>query len=407
MDTPQQSSASPAQALQARFWFRLIRVACAAVVVLAIAVSVGMWMFTARNYVIWADEALDIAWSPDGNHVAAACKTGMIHVVEIEPGSRFIKSSRLIQPLEMSGNQGPFMLSGIQWSPNGKLLANQRNHNITVVDAQSGRHKHLLVHPDDQATFIMLWSPDSKFLAVSGLGDTRIWSMDSGKELRYLEHPMDAYETALEFCWSHGKNAEGMYESGWRPDCHWTGVRLTTMKRDIEGLVTTWNPDGSLLAILGASSEGPSDLMEGTIWSLDPNRIKATLQVPASFEGPAYTRFSTHSVQWSADSRSAAACFSLQEAGSSSIARVWWDVARSKMTVQDRLQSVPEEYRAPFFDYKLYTDGSHHRFSPDLERSALVQNFFIGPVSQPDSDGLTQFWKWCILRVFTKPKPAP
>jgi len=155
---------------------------------------------------------VNVAWSPDGTHVAAATARGakvwdvetghsMLHLPEdivysvawSPDGRRLATTSRdtTVRVWDTSADREVFLLSGhrwdvqaVAWSPDGRRLATAgRDHVIKIWDAVTGTELATLYGHRDEV-FSVAWRPDGQRLATASADRTvRIWDPRTGLEL--------------------------------------------------------------------------------------------------------------------------------------------------------------------------------------------------------------------------------
>lgn len=165
-----------------------------------------------------ADQALPVALSPDGKHVATGLPDGSVRRWDIETGAllpAFEGHTRAVQVVAYSPDGALLatassdttvrvldaktgalvrafpidrtpLVSSVAFSPDGKLLAASARESVRVFDLATGATKHALdLLPDSAST--VAFSPDGKFIA-SGSGP-KVWhfSLVNGAVVRPME----------------------------------------------------------------------------------------------------------------------------------------------------------------------------------------------------------------------------
>jgi len=166
---------------------------------------------------------------------------------------------------------------GIQWSPDGKLIAWAVGKNMTIMDAESGNKRQLLSKEQaSELSFIYWnfgWSHDNRWIAfkstkVRGLdGLVAVANVDSLKEFRILyEGPKRVHE---DFTW-HPDNRHVVFSAQLSQGAKLKLVKLNrenptdpevlpgqTFDGDI--LDCDWSPDGRHIVFAGLKPPEPVD----------------------------------------------------------------------------------------------------------------------------------------------------
>jgi len=124
-----------------------------------------------------ADLPFQIAYSPDGSHLVAACHDKSVRIWEAESG-------KLEQ--ELSAHAG--RVGGVAYSPDGRLLASASyDKTCKLWDADSGEEIRTFTGHTDRVTRAV-FSPNGKFLASASFdGTVRVWEVQSGEAIRVLK----------------------------------------------------------------------------------------------------------------------------------------------------------------------------------------------------------------------------
>jgi GTPase SAR1 family protein/Tol biopolymer transport system component len=138
------------------------------------------------------------------------------------------------------GGENEVRVSGVSWSPDGRVLASAENQTVQLWDAD-GRHLATLDGHEGNV-WSVAWSPDGRVLASGSQdGTVRLWDAD-GQHLATLEgHDSPVHSVA------------------WSPD----GRVLASGSED--GTVRLWDADGQHLATL----EGHDSAVNSVAWSSD------------------------------------------------------------------------------------------------------------------------------------------
>jgi len=168
---------------------------------------------------VWGGSSPSLAFSPDGKTLASGETefeqrkvSASIKLSEVETG----KEIRRI-PCEQNN------VSGVAYSPDGKVLAYANGTLIRLCEPTSGKEiRQLKAAP---GTSVLVFAPDSKTLASRGPGSDTIslWEVETGKEVRQLGEQSEIANANLQVQFGFG----GMGGSG----------------RDL-----AFSPDGKILA---------------------------------------------------------------------------------------------------------------------------------------------------------------
>ncbi len=218
--------------------------------------------------------AQDIAWAPDGKHLAMGAEDGALSLCSASDG---------IELHRFPGHRAP--VSSVAWSPDGRALASgsaDRTIRVWVMDEDGVglRGLHCL-HGHRDRVLSVAWSPDARHL-VSGSedGTVRVWSVSDGQERRRLEgHTEAVYSVA----WSSRSDwiASGSQDNTIRL---WSTKGQEQHSLSVHGgavLRVAWSPEGGRLA---------AGSMDGTVrvWDL-----------PGVLEGRSSTRcFASSGYAW-------------------------------------------------------------------------------------------------------------
>lgn len=204
----------------------------------------------------------DFAWSPDGNTLALA-KGGGIYLFNLQTGEEI--------QLTTYGGHPEHMIS---FSPDGDLLAvsiyksgDSFRGIVDIFDAVS--HELLFTLDDIEGSpsfspFGIAFSPDGAMLATgmvhswgAGLGGLKFWDVSSGALIDEFSHEDLATILSLSFD-KDGSLLAGISEEG---SVYIWDIATGQVVQDFQGTsgyggAVSLSPDGSLLAVGGAASDG-------------------------------------------------------------------------------------------------------------------------------------------------------
>jgi WD40 repeat protein len=138
----------------------------------------------ALRYTAHQNAVKQVAWSPDGKHIASASQD---HTVQVWDAA----TAKTV--LTLSDPQEPFF--AVAWSPDGKRLAGATGYDdiccssqatvgkVIIWDATSGKPE-LTYSAHTQQIFALAWSSDGSKIASGGDDTTvRVWNATSGTTL--------------------------------------------------------------------------------------------------------------------------------------------------------------------------------------------------------------------------------
>jgi small GTP-binding protein len=114
-----------------------------------------------------SENAVDVAWSPDGRLLAFEEDNYIIRIWDAETNQSHLTFGKSFSKIV-----------SLAWSPNGRWLAvGYADGLILLWDVKLGREKKLQEHTS--AIFSLSWSPDGKLLASGSTGGTvRLWDIE-------------------------------------------------------------------------------------------------------------------------------------------------------------------------------------------------------------------------------------
>lgn len=174
---------------------------------------------------------ISLAFSPDGNHLAAVVEEDHMHIFDVATG----------KPIQ---NLPQFWASRLAYAPDGKTLVSVRGATIRVWDPATGKERFLDFEGHQAGVASVALSGDGKRL-VSGGENIRLWDAATGKPVRTIA------SSGAALALSHdGKTlASGGRDRLvhlWDVDSGKETGRLEGHTNPVRGLA--YSPDGKLLA---------------------------------------------------------------------------------------------------------------------------------------------------------------
>ncbi len=222
----------------------------------------GVWQRTLRGH---ADEVLALAWAPGSQTLASAARDGTISLWELETG---------IRRRTFPAPGGP--ADRLAWSPDGRTLAlGSTRTSVSLCDVDSGKIRW---SPGGNVAFnhilAVAWAPDGGLLALGSRDSTiRLWDARAGKRLGTLRGHSGA---VISLAWSPDGRvlASGSWDSTvrlWEVDRKRQASILEGHTRYVTGV--SYSADGRLLA---------SQATDGTLrlWRTDTLDAVAVLETP-------------------------------------------------------------------------------------------------------------------------------
>lgn len=124
------------------------------------------------------DPVRSIAWSPDGERIAAGTDEGGIHFVDANDG-------RLIRSV---GNW-IWCISDLAWSPDGRwLVACCANGRVVVWDVENEVEFKTLFGPDKAAGSAVFSSDGSRVMVTGNTIGLSVWKVPEWNQFRHIDH---------------------------------------------------------------------------------------------------------------------------------------------------------------------------------------------------------------------------
>lgn len=183
-----------------------------------------------------ATDAFDVAWSPDGRHLAAVTRDLVCRIWDATSGAC---------GGEFAGHQN--WPEYVAWCPDGtRLVTGSNDHTAIIWNVHSGASERTLLGHGNWVRGVS-WCPRGDRIATASYDRTaRIWDAATGASIAVLS----GHEDCLE-------------DVDWAPD----GNLLATASHD--GTVRIWEPGGACVRIL----RGHEDEVQSVAWSPDRRRL--------------------------------------------------------------------------------------------------------------------------------------
>ena len=125
------------------------------------------------------DEMFDVAFSSDGEHLAAAGAEGVIAIFQVTDSSS--------KPVLLTDHSD--WVNSVSWSADGQLLVSaSRDKTAKVFNAETGQLQFTF-SGHSQNVIRAMFLPDGKQVASAAAdGDVRIWNVKDGKESKRIDH---------------------------------------------------------------------------------------------------------------------------------------------------------------------------------------------------------------------------
>lgn len=269
--------------------------------VLAVASTLGVWLYDMDSLALLHSlegqgrGSVSVAWSPDGNLLASSDKDGTIQVWNGE--------GKIVQTLEgqlIPGAESFWYWDGNQpnlaWSPDGnRLAAGKQDGRVLIWNVTSGEMIETL---DGYLKFVsgMAWSPDGNRLSFGGANDdvgiVWLWSPGSGEVVSVLESIGEAGRVGWspdgsrlaaewgEWCIGQRCRSVRVWEAATGQEMYLDGKQNFAWSPD-DGKIALGNRDnrlelwdiaeGELVQIL--DGQGLSSYIEDITWSPDGSQL--------------------------------------------------------------------------------------------------------------------------------------
>ena len=205
------------------------------------ALARALWWKLSQNPLIWSKNlggnVFDVAFSPDGRSIAAACSDKSLHLFDVQT---------LAHRRTLRGHKDQIL--SVAFSPDGKLLASASwKGEVRLWELGKDRVKVLSGHKPD--VWSLAFSPDGGVLASGDQdGTIRLWSTHNGKTRRVLTGHRGAIR-AVAFSPDGRSLASASLDKTirlWNPATGATMKELVGHGGPVMGVV--FSPNGTLLA---------------------------------------------------------------------------------------------------------------------------------------------------------------
>jgi WD40 repeat protein len=153
---------------------------------LALATTLGVWLYEADDWdaepslLAGQEGALSVAFSPDGQQIAAGGEDASAAVWDVRSGARLITLTSHLYGVDR-----------LAFSPGGDRLATSDPSGVLRLwSAATGAE--VRVFQSDGSQTALAWSPNGGRLAASGAESVRVWSVEDGDQIFYLETDADS-----------------------------------------------------------------------------------------------------------------------------------------------------------------------------------------------------------------------
>ena len=218
----------------------------------------------------------DLAFSPDGNHLAIAGGTpseaGMVEVFSWPDGK------------QLSRFQGHSdSVSGIAWIDDDSLAAASLDHETSVWDfGKNEPRRKLKGHSRGVTTVAIVRWQEKVTLVTAGLDQNlRVWELTTGRQIRSLKnHTREVHQLTVRPATEGLPMVASISRDHtvrlWQPTI---GRMVRFARLESPPLAVAWLPDGTLVAVTSA---------DGAVRLVDPDTAKVVRKMPA-LDGWAYS----------------------------------------------------------------------------------------------------------------------
>jgi serine/threonine protein kinase/Tol biopolymer transport system component len=191
-----------------------------------------------------SDTVFASSWSPDSKRIASASKDETVQVWDEANGGNVFTYT--------DGGYAPYGIADVAWSPDGRHIACTDTAGVRVWDVSTGQNTYTY----SSGGYPLAWSPDSKRIASGGASSTiHVWDVaDGGHFYVYRGHTNSdtvSHPTLYAVAWSpDGKRiASGSEDKTVQVWDAVDGSHVSTYRGHSSAVYTiAWSPDGKRIA---------------------------------------------------------------------------------------------------------------------------------------------------------------
>lgn len=213
-----------------------------------------------------------LAWSPDGQYIAAATQGGEINLLDA--------SGKLLRILQHADGIPVVTLA---WNPESTRLVSTGRIPLTIWHVATGRVDAAFSDPSGMI-FSVDWNPDSGRIASASVDSypngVIVWDASNGAKLFSLADGL-----VISVTWSPDGRLLAVGKSGaieiWEPAG--SGTLMTTIDADGMQVSIDWHPSGT--HIVAAQAHAPDSAGTVCVWDVDSGDIVRLFEGHTDFVG--------------------------------------------------------------------------------------------------------------------------